>query len=108
MAKSKVEGPRKLTLFVVGRSVIRVVEGVYSDRPLPGSVLWRIEEALLYLHKEFRCHACKRVRSADEGAADDMPDACTGCWNKAHGKPTPADLEPGFRGHGGVHEKPQG
>lgn len=86
MVKIKVVEPRGITALAAGKLVAAVLEGTISEQPPPGSALWRIEEALLYLSKEFRCHLCKRVVSADVGGADDMPDACDRCWNKVHGK----------------------
>jgi hypothetical protein len=50
----------------------------------PGSKAWAREEKRLYENQcAFRCHACREVVSADDGAADDMPDACSSCWVNA-------------------------
>ncbi len=35
-------------------------------------------------HKTYRCATCKRRRPWSDGAADDMPDSCDGCWSMAN------------------------
>jgi hypothetical protein len=83
-----VSGPK----FSAAAIVRAVRDALTCDRqapPTPGSRAWQIEEALFYQHRQFRCHGCARVVGAEDGAADDMPDACSRCWNDAHGVDSP-------------------
>ena len=57
-----------------------------ARHPEPGSREWRKEEKALGKLELFRCDRCFRVVCVwDSGMPDDMPNACTDCWNRAHG-----------------------
>jgi hypothetical protein len=54
----------------------------YSIAPNPGTKRWLAEEKAFYKDDNirFRCDVCREVALTEDGAADDMPGACSKCW----------------------------